>query len=84
MRDKLLNGWRRVKESAMLYGVLGTGVRIGANVILLPIVLSKLSTAELRLWWVFLALGGVANLVNQSPRWLRNINRLHVPDSRSC
>ncbi len=64
MRDKLLNGWRRVKQSAMLYGVLGTVVRIGANLILLPIVLSKLSTAELRLWWVFLALGGVATLAD--------------------
>lgn len=54
----------RVRQSAMLYGAFGTVVRVGANVLLLPLVLQKLSIAEQRLWWVFLALGAIANLAD--------------------
>jgi O-antigen/teichoic acid export membrane protein len=46
----------------MFYGALATIVRVGANLLLLPLVLSRLSQAELALWWVFLALGAFANL----------------------
>lgn len=48
----------------MLYGVLATGVRVGANIMLLPLVLKLLPAAELALWWVFLTLGLVANLAD--------------------
>ena len=48
----------------MLYGVLATGIRVGANILLLPLVLSRLSQSELALWWVFLALGAFANLAD--------------------
>ena len=48
----------------MLAGVLGTGVRMGANILLLPVVLIKLSSSELALWWVFVSLGGFANLAD--------------------
>src|SRR6266508_937551 len=54
--------WCRVQQSALLYGVLATGIRVGANIVLLPLVLSRLSQSELALWWVFLPLGAVANL----------------------
>jgi len=48
----------------MLAGVLGTGIRTGANLVLLPLVILKLSSSELALWWVFLALGNFGNLAD--------------------
>jgi O-antigen/teichoic acid export membrane protein len=62
LRNYVKRGWR----SAMLAGVLGTGIRAGANLLLLPLVLdqSKLSSSELALWWVFLALGAFGNLAD--------------------
>jgi len=55
---------RKLWRSAMLAGVLGTGIRAGANLLLLPVVLIKLSSSELAMWWVFVALGGFANLAD--------------------
>jgi len=60
LRDYVKRGWR----SAMLAGVLGTGVRAGANLLLLPLVLMRLSSSELELWYVFLALGAFGNLAD--------------------
>ncbi len=57
-------GWRRVRQSAMLYGSLATAIRVGANVLLLPFILKQLSGPELALWWVFVTLGLVANLTD--------------------
>ncbi len=54
----------RIRRSAILYGVLGTSIRLGANVLLLPLVLTRLDPAELATWWVFVALGAVANLAD--------------------
>jgi O-antigen/teichoic acid export membrane protein len=48
----------------MLAGVFGTGIRIGANLLLIPLVLVKLSLSELALWWVFVALGNFGNLAD--------------------
>jgi O-antigen/teichoic acid export membrane protein len=48
----------------MLAGVLGTGIRLGANLLLLPLVLDKLSLSEFAVWTVFVALGGFANLAD--------------------
>lgn len=48
----------------MLYGTLATAVRVGANLLLLPLVLKVLAPPELALWYVFLALGGIANLAD--------------------
>ena len=48
----------------MLAGVLGTGIRVGANLLLVPLVLLKLSAAELASWWVFVALGCFGNLAD--------------------
>jgi O-antigen/teichoic acid export membrane protein len=56
--------WNRGKRSAVLAGVFGTGIRAGANLLLIPIVLIKLSSAELALWWVFVALGNFGNLAD--------------------
>lgn len=56
--------WRRVRQSAMFFGMFATAVRVGANLLLLPVLLSKLPTAELALWWVFGSLGGFVNLAD--------------------
>ena len=48
----------------MLAGVLGTGIRMGANLLLIPLVVVKLSSSELALWWVFVALGNFGNLAD--------------------
>jgi O-antigen/teichoic acid export membrane protein len=55
--------WKRVWQSAMLPGVVGTGIRAGAQLLLLPLLL-KLSNADLALWYRFAALGAVANLAD--------------------
>ena len=52
----------RLLRSAVFYGAFATCIRLGANIFLLPLVLSKLSSEELALWWIFLALGAFANL----------------------
>jgi O-antigen/teichoic acid export membrane protein len=56
--------WRRARQSAMFFGIFATGVKVGANLLLLPILLSKLPEADLALWWLFGALGGFANLAD--------------------
>jgi O-antigen/teichoic acid export membrane protein len=48
----------------MLAGIFGTGIRVSANLLLIPIVLVKLSSSELALWWVFAALGSFGNLAD--------------------
>lgn len=48
----------------MLAGVFGTGIRVSANLLLLPLVLMNLSSSELALWWVFVALGNFGNLAD--------------------
>jgi O-antigen/teichoic acid export membrane protein len=48
----------------MLYGVAGTVIRVGGNILLLPLVLKVLPASEIALWWVFLALGGLASLAD--------------------
>jgi O-antigen/teichoic acid export membrane protein len=54
----------RVRRSAMLFGALATAVRVGANLLLLPLMLRILPSSDLGLWYVFLALGGIANLAD--------------------
>lgn len=64
MRLSALGDWKKVWRSAMLAGVFGTGIRVGANLLLLPVVLTRLSSSELALWWVFVALGNFGNLAD--------------------
>jgi O-antigen/teichoic acid export membrane protein len=56
--------WQRARQSAVFYGVFATAVRVGANLFLLPLLLGRMSTAELALWYIFLALGSFANLAD--------------------
>jgi O-antigen/teichoic acid export membrane protein len=59
----LVSHWKRGWRSAMLAGILGTGIRVGANLLLIPLLL-RLSPSELALWWVFVALGNFGNLAD--------------------
>src|SRR5258706_3309747 len=61
---KLAELWERVRRSAVFYGAFATIIRVGANILLLPLILKRFSPAELALWWVFVALGAVANLAD--------------------
>jgi O-antigen/teichoic acid export membrane protein len=51
-------------KSAIGIAVVGTLVRMGSHIVLLPLLLIHLSSFELALWWVFIALGNVANLAD--------------------
>jgi hypothetical protein len=62
--DAVKANWRRARESAVLYGAFGSAVRIGAQFVLLPLVLTRLSPAEQALWWLFLALGNFTALAD--------------------
>jgi O-antigen/teichoic acid export membrane protein len=55
---------KRAFDSAMLPAALATALRIGGNLILVPLILFQLSVAEQALWWVFVALGNVAQLAD--------------------
>lgn len=56
--------WHRARRSAIFFGIFATAVRVGANLLLLPILLTKLPTNDLALWWVFVSLGGFVNLAD--------------------
>jgi O-antigen/teichoic acid export membrane protein len=56
--------WQRTWQSAVFYGIFATGIRVGANVLLLPLLLTKLPAADLAVWWVFGALGNFSNLAD--------------------
>ncbi len=47
MRHHLLTLGDRTRHVAMVYGALGTLVRVGASVLLLPVMLERLSSSEL-------------------------------------
>jgi O-antigen/teichoic acid export membrane protein len=48
----------------MFVGIFATGVRVGSNLLLLPILLNTLPSADLALWWVLVSLGGFAYLAD--------------------
>src|ERR1044071_702707 len=61
---KLIGFLTRVRSSAVFYGAFATAIRVGANIFLLPLILKRFSSAELAVWWVFVALGAIANLAD--------------------
>jgi O-antigen/teichoic acid export membrane protein len=54
----------RISNTAMFLGLLGTTVRIGSNILLLPIALTYLSQPEMAVWWIFLSLGALSTLAD--------------------
>jgi hypothetical protein len=57
-------GWRRALQSAVFYGIFATGIKVGANLLLLPVLLTQLAPSEVAIWGVFVSLGGFANLAD--------------------
>jgi O-antigen/teichoic acid export membrane protein len=51
-------------RSAVAWTFLATLLRVGANVIILPLILRKLPPEHLGLWYVFAAIGGFASLLD--------------------
>lgn len=54
----------RMWGSAYPVAVLGTVIRVGANLLLLPLILRQLAPELQALWWVFLSLGALAGLTD--------------------
>ena len=58
-------GWHlfhRVRRSAVMWGLLGTILRVIAGLIVLPLSARKLASDHLGLWYVFLSLQSIATL----------------------
>lgn len=64
MRAFMADSLSRITGTAMFYGLLGTAVRVGSNILLLPLALTHLSSAEMAAWWLFLSLGAISNLAD--------------------
>jgi O-antigen/teichoic acid export membrane protein len=58
----ILGLMRRLWASAYAIAAVGTVIRVGANIILLPLILRTLAPELQALWWVFLSLGALASL----------------------
>ena len=56
--------WSRLNHSPVLYGALEASLRVGANVLLLPLMVRQVTPSELALWWMFVALGAAATLAD--------------------
>ena len=64
MKETVLQWCLRAWRSSLLFGAVGTLLRVGAQLVLLPAVLFYLSPREQATWWVFVALGNFANLAD--------------------
>ena len=56
--------FQRTIQSAVAWTFLSTILRVGASVFVLPLILRKLPPEHLGLWYVFVAIGGVASLLD--------------------
>lgn len=63
-QEKLLAFWDRFRNSAVAWSWALNGLRLSLGLILLPLVLRKLSTAELGMYYVFLSLAAISNLID--------------------
>lgn len=64
MKALLKKSGSRLYSSAVAWSFVFTAIRAGGNLLVLPLLLHKLSPAELGLWYVFLSLGGLASLID--------------------
>jgi O-antigen/teichoic acid export membrane protein len=56
--------FRQASQSAVVFGWFSTAIRMGANLLLVPLIVTVLTEKEQALWWVFLALANFANLAD--------------------
>ena len=62
--SRLRTLYQRARQSALVYGLASTAVRVGSNLILIPLVVTRLSETDQALWWSFVALGNLTSLVD--------------------
>lgn len=69
-----------LKKSDFIWNYLGFGANIGINLILLPIVLYYLPSAELGLWYVFVSIGTLVTLLDFgfAPQIARHISYVYA------
>src|ERR1035441_3516530 len=56
--------FQRVHRSAVAWSFVATLLRVGASVFVLPLVLRKMPSDQLGLWYVFGTIGGMASLLD--------------------
>src|SRR5690606_17932517 len=56
--------FRRGLSSAVAWSFLGTALRVGSGILLLPLLLRSLPKEQLGLWYVFISLGGLIGLLD--------------------
>lgn len=63
------------KKSDFIWSYLSKGLNIGVGILILPVILKKLNPEELGLWYIFLAISGLMNLLDFGflPTLQRNI-----------
>src|SRR3981189_1705050 len=55
---------QRVSRSAVSWGLVAAALRSGSALLLLPLILWRIPSDELGLWYVFVSLGAVAGLID--------------------
>jgi len=55
---------QRLSRSAISWSLIATGLRFGSSLFLLPLILWRVPSDELGLWYVFLSLGSLAALMD--------------------
>ncbi len=65
----------QISKKDILWSYLGYFLKLGSNIIILPMVLNFLAEEELGIWYVFLSIGGLVTLLDFgfSPTIMRNI-----------
>src|SRR6266478_1189556 len=56
------SAWSRANQSAVAWSFLATGFRLLSGVLVLPLMVRRLPSDHLGLWYVFLSLQGIASL----------------------
>jgi O-antigen/teichoic acid export membrane protein len=56
--------FKKIHQSALLWGILVVILKTGSAVFLLPLLLKRVPSAELGIWYVFLSIGGLAGLLD--------------------
>ena len=55
---------QRVSRSAVSWGLIAAALRFGSSLLLLPLVLWRIPSDELGLWYVFVSLGAFAGFMD--------------------
>ena len=66
----------KISKSDVVWNYAGNVINLGLNTLLLPVILRSLSIQELGIWYVFVSLAALANLMDFgfSPTIMRNIS----------